>query len=85
MARAPIDQSQWQAWIDHVCQALGVDPADVDVRAIHDLTGQIANEYERPMAPVAAHLWGIARARGVEPAEAAETLVAAARDAGGAA
>lgn len=72
MTRPPIDQSLWQPWIDHVCTAVGVDPALVDVGAIHVLSGEVAEVYERPMAPVAAHLWGLAR--GVRPEASPDTL-----------
>ena len=40
-------------WIDHVCAAVDVDPALVDVAAIHELSGQVARDFTRPMAPVA--------------------------------
>ena len=81
MSRPPIDQARWQAWIDHVCAAVGVDPALVDARAVNDLTGTVATTYERPMAPVSAHLWGLAIATGTPPAEAVDHLVDAAREA----
>lgn len=83
MPRTPIDQSRWQAWIDHVCAGVGVDARLVDARAIHDLTGVVAAIYERPMAPVAAHLAGMAHAAGRTPAEVDAALTAAARDAAG--
>lgn len=81
LTRPPIDQAVWQGWIDHVCAGVGVDPALVDVRAIHDLTGAVADAYERPMAPVSAHLWGLAIAAGKE-AGAVGAITAAAREAG---
>lgn len=62
MPRPPIDQAAWQPWIDHVCAAVGVDRRRVDVRAIHDLAGEVAARVARPMGPVAAHLWGLAMA-----------------------
>lgn len=65
--RPPIDQSLWQPWIDHVCAAVGVDPGDVDVRTIHELTSHVVEVFERPMAPVSAHLWGMARGAGSDP------------------
>ncbi|MDO5533783.1 MAG: DUF6457 domain-containing protein [Propionibacteriaceae bacterium] len=61
MKRPPIDPAPWQPWIDHVCAAVDVDPLLVDVRAIHALTGDVAAAFTRPMAPVSAHLWGLAR------------------------
>lgn len=61
MTRPPVDPALWQGWLAHVCAAVGVDPSSVDLNAVHDLAGQVAAVYERPMAPVAAHLWGLAR------------------------
>ena len=82
MSRPPIDQAPWQPWVDHVCTAVGVDPAAVDVRAIHDLTGAVAEAYERPMAPVSAHLWGLAHGAGADPDAVRTALLDAAREAG---
>lgn len=79
MSRPPIDQSRWQPWIDHVCGALGVDPGLVDVGAVHALAGEVAAAYERPMAPVAAHLAGRAVGRGGSLADAHRVLLDAAR------
>jgi hypothetical protein len=50
----------WHDWIEEACATLGVDPALVDVKAIHGLTKRIAHEYERPMAPVGAYILGLA-------------------------
>ena len=55
-----LDQARWQPWIDQACAALEVGSAGVDVAAIHDLTSTIARDFVRPMAPVAAYLWGLA-------------------------
>lgn len=78
MSRAPLNQADWQPWIDHVCAAVDVDPALVDLTAIHELTGRVAGDFTRPMAPVAAHIWGLAGAT-----EAArDAIAAAAVDAG---
>lgn len=80
MPRAPIDQALWQPWIDHVCVAMDVDPALVDVSAIHALTGRVAGTFARPMAPVSAHLYGIALGAGMAP-DAARTAIHTATDA----
>lgn len=60
--RPPIDRAAWQPWIDHVCSALGVDPALVDPHQVHALTASVAERGDRPLAPLAAHVWGLARA-----------------------
>lgn len=67
-----LDQARWQPWIDQACAALDVGSAGVDVAAIHDLTSTIARDFVRPMAPVAAYLWGLAVA--AHPDVAAEQL-----------
>ncbi len=74
MSRAPIDQARWQPWIDHVCAAVGVDPELVDVRWLHRITGEVATVYTRPMAPVAAHLLGLAEGSGVGPSRARQAI-----------
>lgn len=74
MTRPPIDQAVWQPWIDHVCAAVGVDPDSVDARRVHRITGQVASVYTRPMAPVAAHLLGLAEGAGVSPSLARQAI-----------
>ena len=58
--REPIDETAWAVWVEHVAAALEVDASGVSPRAVHDLTGQVAARYQRPMAPVSAYLWGLA-------------------------
>ncbi len=77
MSRAPLNPADWQPWIDHVCAAVDVDPALVDVAAIHELSGQVARDFTRPMAPVATHIWGLAGGT----AAARDAIAAAAVDA----
>lgn len=72
-----LDAATWQAWIDDVAGALGVDSALVDVTAIHDLTRAVAHDLARPMAPVSAFMVGFAMAQhGLTFAEASEKVVA---------
>lgn len=63
--------ARWGRWVRTVAQRLDVDAAAVDVTLIHDLTKVVAHTYERPMAPVAAYLLGMAvgaaRERGESP------------------
>lgn len=81
MARPDLDQQPWQPWIDHVCAALDVDPAAIDVRGIHGLTGQVASSFHRAMAPVSAYLWAVAQQRypDADPVELREQILAIAR------
>ena len=53
-------EQQWQAWIAEACAAVGVDPSDVDVSAIHRLSRDIAHGFARPMAPVGSYILGLA-------------------------
>lgn len=84
MAHAPLDQNAWQPWIDHVCQALGLEPAVVDVTEVHELTAAVASDFTRPMAPVSAHVWGLARgtAPHADATDLRSALVEAAQAAG---
>jgi len=56
----PEDPAEWQAWIEQACRALGVDPRLVDTDAVLGLTRTVAQRLARPMAPVAAHILGLA-------------------------
>lgn len=51
---------QWHEWIGEACAAVDVDASSVDVPGIHTLTRQIAHGFERPMAPVASYILGVA-------------------------
>lgn len=62
MSDLDLVDAAWRPWIEDVCAAVGVDPALVDVHEIHGLTRVIAHEFTRPMAPVSAYVWGLARA-----------------------
>ncbi len=53
-------ERQWHDWIVRACEAVGVDPDLVDVAGVHELTGDIAHGFSRPMAPVGAFIWGLA-------------------------
>jgi hypothetical protein len=61
-------------WIRDACDALGVDPAEVDLAIVLDLARDVAHGVARPAAPVTAYLLGLAVGRGADPAQAAATL-----------
>lgn len=63
MGKHDLSDAAWDAWVDDVAQALGLDGAAVDVPFIHGLTQVVAHEFTRPMAPVAAYLLGLAAGR----------------------
>ena len=54
------DETGWQEFVDRVCAALEVDPGRVDMHGVLDLSREVAHAGARPMAPVSAHLWGLA-------------------------
>jgi hypothetical protein len=58
-------------WIAAVGSELGLDPADVPVRAVLDLARVAAHQVERPAAPLSAFMLGLAVGRGGDLADAA--------------
>lgn len=63
-------RERWRAWVELAAASVDVDPDDVDITAIHQMTKQIAHRYDRPLAPVGSYVLGLAvgaaRARGEE-------------------
>ena len=57
-------------WIAAVGAELGLDPADVPVRAVLDLARVAAHQVERPAAPLTAFMLGLAVGRGSDLAGA---------------
>lgn len=53
-------EQRWATWVQSASSTLGVDPAAVDVPAIHHLSKQVARRLERPLVPVSAFLLGLA-------------------------
>jgi Domain of unknown function (DUF6457) len=58
-------------WIAAVGAELGLDPADVPVRAVLDLARVAAHQVERPAAPLSAFMLGLAVGRGGDLGDAA--------------
>lgn len=67
-----------QAWIEHLCHELDVDPAAVEIRALLDMTREVAHRVDRPAAPVSAFVVGLAAAAAGGDAEAVSTACATA-------
>ncbi len=68
------------AWIHELAEALGVDPASVDVRLLLDVSREAAHRVARPAAPLTTFLVGLAAgARGGGTREVAEAAEVAAR------
>ncbi len=61
-------------WIAQVTEALGLPPDSVDLRAVLDLTRDVAHGVDRPAAPVTAYLLGIAVGRGTPAGDAITTV-----------
>jgi Domain of unknown function (DUF6457) len=61
-------------WTATVCAELGIDPAEVDRRAVLDLARDVAHEVERPAAPLTAYLLGLAVGRGQSGQAAADRI-----------
>lgn len=79
MRDSDLRQETWGAWVSRVCESVDVDPASVDIAAIHDLTRVIAQGFVRAMAPVSAYIWGLAIATNpdADPADLAKAIVSA--------
>ncbi|WP_420111663.1 DUF6457 domain-containing protein [Pseudactinotalea sp.] len=54
---------QIQDWIEHLCTTLDVDSSAVELRALLDMTRDVAHHVDRPAAPVSAFIVGLAAAR----------------------
>ena len=61
--------STLEQWLQVACAELGIDPASVDLRAVLDLTRDVARGVDRPAAPVTAYLLGVAVGHGLAPAD----------------
>lgn len=61
-----------QAWVNHACTAVGVDPQAVDLRALLDMTRDVAHHVDRPAAPVTAFIIGLAAGSRGSEADVAE-------------
>ena len=55
------------AWIDQLCEALGVDRAMVDIDRILEVSSSVAHRVARPAVPVSMFVAGLAAA-GTDPA-----------------
>ena len=58
-------------WTAAVCADLGLDANDADLRAVLDLTRDVAHGVARPAAPLTAYLVGVAVGRGLALPDAA--------------
>ena len=63
--------STMDQWTAAVCADFGLDPSDADLRAVLDLTRDVAHSVARPAAPLTAYLVGVAVGRGLALPDAA--------------
>lgn len=61
-------------WIREVQEALGIEDEALDVDRLHAMTGVVAHEVQRSMAPISSYLVGLAVARGAALEEACAAL-----------
>ena len=80
--RKPVDAEAWQPWVNTVAASVGMDPSTVSVPVIHELTSAVSKARTRPMGPVAAHIWGLARGLhpDVDPKVLRQAIMAAAEE-----
>jgi Domain of unknown function (DUF6457) len=62
--------SMMDEWTAAVCAELGLDGGAADLRAVLDLTRDVAHGVARPAAPLTAYLVGVAVGRGLALADA---------------
>ena len=68
--------STMEQWTAAVCADLGLDSSSADLRAVLDLTRDVAHGVARPAAPLTAYLVGMAVGRGLSLPEAAGRISA---------
>lgn len=80
MERKPVDEAAWQPWVEQVAASVGLEADAVSIPLIHELTSVVSHARSRPMAPVAAYIWGLAEKLNpdVDPDELKQAIVDAA-------
>ena len=68
--------STMDQWTAAVCADLGLDASSIDLRAVLDLTRDVAHGVARPAAPLTAYLVGVAVGRGLALPDAAGRVTA---------
>ena len=68
--------SAMDQWTAAVCADLGLDSSAADLRAVLDLTRDVAHGVARPAAPLTAYLVGLAVGRGLTLPDAAGRITA---------
>jgi hypothetical protein len=68
--------NELDAWIAAACAELGLQPDDVQAKAVLDVARDVAHQVIRPGAPVSAYLMGVAVGRGADASDVAARLSA---------
>jgi hypothetical protein len=63
-------------WVAAAADELGLQPGDVQTKAVLDVARDVAHQVLRPGAPVTAYLLGVAVGRGADPVDAADRISA---------
>ncbi|MGY5764842.1 DUF6457 domain-containing protein [Brachybacterium sp. DNPG3] len=77
--RPPVtQQDDWESlllpWIREVQDGLGIADCELDVDRVHSMTGVVAGEVQRSMAPISSFLVGLAIGRGASLEEACRAV-----------
>jgi hypothetical protein len=56
----------FEEWIDDLCEVLSIDPNDIDIDGLLDLSREAAHGIERRAAPVTTYLVGVAVGAGAD-------------------
>ena len=59
----------FEEWIDELCELLSIDPNDVDIDGLLDLSREAAHGIERRAAPVTTYLVGVCVGAGADAEE----------------
>ena len=65
----------FEEWVDELCELLSIDPNDVDIDGLLDLSRQAAHGIERRAAPVTTYLVGVAVGAGADADEVMSKVV----------
>ncbi|BCJ43556.1 hypothetical protein GCM10010168_41340 [Actinoplanes ianthinogenes] len=68
--------SELDDWVEAAAAELGVQPEELAVPVVLDVTRDVAHNVLRPAAPLTSYLMGLAVGRGADPAEAAAKISA---------
>jgi Domain of unknown function (DUF6457) len=68
--------NELDAWVAAAAGELGLQPGEVQTKAVLDVARDVAHQVLRPGAPVTAYLMGVAVGRGADPGDVAKRISA---------